>query len=106
MIGFQSPIFGADAQRTDSISMTPKSSGFNPLFSGLTLKAAKKVGRAGLTVGFNPLFSGLTLKADHFHPSARSSGGFNPLFSGLTLKAQFLPDDTGGDRVSIPYFRG
>ena len=35
---FQSPIFGADAQRRENHPKNPANRSFNPLFSGLTLK--------------------------------------------------------------------
>ena len=56
--------------------------------------------------GFNPLFAGLTLKVDELVENTKSIPGFNPLFAGLTLKAVTFSVGVGAAVVSIPYLRG
>ena len=96
---FQSPIFGADAQSLNTGTRICTLSGFNPLFSGLTLKEASLSEERTLGGSFNPLFSGLTLKVDQ-KDSTIAYSSFNPLFSGLTLKEL----GKGGWRLSYPGF--
>ena len=80
--------------------------GFNPLFAGLTLKAAKSAEEAVALASFNPLFAGLTLKDMKDIIIAAIVDSFNPLFAGLTLKGMMSSPTRGRKAVSIPYLRG
>ena len=80
--------------------------GFNPLFSGLTLKGRLDRWFCRLNRRFNPLFSGLTLKGPLHSRRRLRRPRFNPLFSGLTLKVGTTLGFGGDKAVSIPYFRG
>ena len=88
---FQSPIFGADAQsRIYSVIVGDIVLRFNPLFSGLTLKEYVMHPVNIRRIRFNPLFSGLTLKVQCHRTWTPATACFNPLFSGLTLKVDDL----------------
>ena len=57
IIKFQSPIFGADAQRPCLKLNTFRRTSFNPLFSGLTLKACRSTHRHAPSSKFqSPIF--------------------------------------------------
>ena len=82
------------------------SSGFNPLFAGLTLKGLAIMTRGSDPASFNPLFAGLTLKGGRTVSAWTAADWFQSPICGAD--AQRLPRAlvAAAEGVSIPYLRG
>ena len=64
----------------------PPEGGFNPLFSGLTLKVELEQLCLGFVNQFQSPIFGADAQSQFLKGLFGSLDGFNPLFSGLTLK--------------------